>query len=117
MKLRIVLSELAQGENKELIYPMPWAKTEESSFLAAPEETRASLQANGFTVTRIENTLSENIAFGTRSKEMITRGEKPPHRAVPLIHAENAAEIARNVARGLKAGQLVPIDVYCQRNA
>jgi hypothetical protein len=46
---------------------------------------------------------------------MVERGEKPPHRAVALIHGELAQECMANVARGLAEARLVPIEVMCRK--
>jgi len=111
----LVLSELAQGPNKGLEYPTPWARTAASSFLASPEQTRASLERSGFTVTRLENTTRESREFSAHSRELVDRGEKPPHRAVALIHGDLAKEAGANTTRGVEENQIVPIEVYCVR--
>ena len=109
----LVLSEIAKGPGGELDYPTPWAKTAESSFLATPEATSEGLKAAGFTDIRVRDTISENREFSARSREMVERGLKPPHRAVALVHGEIAAEASANSGRGLKTGATVPIEVTC----
>jgi hypothetical protein len=42
---------------------------------------------------------------------MVERGEKPPHRAVGLIHGELAAQAMTNAARGLAQARIVPIEI------
>jgi SAM-dependent methyltransferase len=96
-------------------YPTPWARTAASSFLATPEETRAGLEASGFTVITSRDTVQESLAFGARSRAMVERGEKPPHRAVFLIHGELAPEAAANASRGVSEGRIVPIEVFCRK--
>ena len=113
----LVLSEIAQGPNTGLEFPTPWARTSESSFLTSPAQTSAMLEANGFTVTRLEDTSTESLAFSARSREIVERGEKPPHRAVTLIHGDIAPVAATNTARGLQQQQIIPIEVYCVRDS
>ena len=48
----LVLSEVAKGEGGEPDYPTPWARSERTSFLSTPEETRHGLVAAGFDVIR-----------------------------------------------------------------
>jgi SAM-dependent methyltransferase len=93
----LVLSEIARGEGAELDYPTPWAASARTSFLSTPEET------------------AEARAFGARSRAMVERGEKPPHRAVTLIHADVATHAISNTARGLAEGRIVPIEILCRR--
>jgi len=47
----------------------------------------------------------------------VERGEKPPHRAVMLIHADLAARAIANTARGIHEGRIVPIEVLCRKRA
>ncbi len=111
----LVLSEIAQGPNAGLQYPTPWARTAASSFLATREQTKTTLERNGFTVTRLEDTSAASREFSARSRELVDRGEKPPHRAVALIHGELAKEAGANTTRGIEENQIVPIEVYCRR--
>jgi ubiquinone/menaquinone biosynthesis C-methylase UbiE len=107
----LVLSEVAKGEGGDLDYPTPWAASARTSFLSTPEETRRGLLGAGFDVIRLHNCLEEARAFGTRSRAMVERGEKPPHRAVMLIHGEIATQAMANTSRGLSEGRIVPIEV------
>ena len=112
----LVLSELARNPGGgELGYPTPWAASAKTSFLSTPEETRQGLIEAGFDVVRLEDTLAATLEFGARSRAMVERGEKPPHRAVWLIHGDMAQEAAANTARGLKDGAIVPIEVLARK--
>jgi ubiquinone/menaquinone biosynthesis C-methylase UbiE len=111
----LILSELARADGGELEFPTPWAASAATSFLATPEATRRGLSNAGFEVARLKSTLEESLAFGARSRAMVERGEKPPHRAVMLVHGEIASEAAANTARGLADGRIVPIEVLAHK--
>jgi ubiquinone/menaquinone biosynthesis C-methylase UbiE len=111
----LVLSELAQGPGDAPDYPTPWARTAESSFLATPQQTREGLEATGFAVSSLRETTEQSLAYGDRSRALVERGEKPPHRAVMLIHGEIATEAMANTARGLAQSRLVPIEIFCRK--
>ena len=111
----LVLSELAKGEGGDLDYPTPWARSAGTSFLSTQEETRHGLVETGFDVIRMHSTLDKALAFGTRSRAMVERGEKPPHRAVMLIHGEIATQAMGNTSRGLSEGKIVPIEVLSRK--
>jgi ubiquinone/menaquinone biosynthesis C-methylase UbiE len=111
----VVLSELAKGEGGEPQYPTPWAASAQASFLSTPDETRRGLHEAGFDVIQFRSTLEEALAFGVRSREMVQRGEKPPHRAVMLMHGDIAKQAMANVARGLLDARIVPIEVLARR--
>lgn len=107
----LVLSEIARGEGADLDYPTPWASSASTSFLSTPQETRRGLLGAGFDVVRLHSTLEEARAFGARSRAMTERGEKPPHRAIMLIHGDIATQAMANTARGLSEGRIVPIEI------
>lgn len=46
---------------------------------------------------------------------MVKRGEKPPHRAVMLIHGDKAKASMANTIRGFADGRMVPIEVLCRK--
>jgi ubiquinone/menaquinone biosynthesis C-methylase UbiE len=111
----LVLSEIARGKSGGIDYPMPWASSEEGSFLATTEQTRRGLADAGFDVLHLRSTLQEALAYGARSRALVERGEKPPHRAVMLVHGEMAAAAMANVARALASASIVPIEVLARK--
>ena len=110
----LMLSELAKGAGAPLDYPTPWAATAAASFLATPEETRTGLEDAGFEVLQLRDNAEETIAWGLRSRAMVERGEKPPHRAVQLIHGDKAMAAMRNSSRGVSEGRIVPVEILCR---
>ncbi len=113
----LVLSELTKGEGGELDYPTPWAASARTSFLSTPEETRRGLLEAGFDVIRLHSTIEEARTFGARSRAMVERGAKPPHRAVMLIHGEIATQAMANTSRGISEGRIVPIEVLARKRS
>ena len=113
----LLLSELARGEGPELDYPTPWAASAATSFLSTPDATWRGLTDAGFEVVLMRSTREEALAFGARSRAAVERGEKPPHRAVMLIHADGAKAAMANTARGLAEDRIVPIEVFCRKRA
>ena len=111
----LVLSEIARGADKDPEYPTPWASSALTSFLASPEATRSGLVAAGFEVVQLRSTREQALASIARARAMLDRGEKPPHRAVALIHGEIAPAAAANTARALADGRLQPIELLATR--
>lgn len=111
----LMLSELAKGPGAELDYPTPWASSAQTSFLSTPEDTRRGLEDAGFEVVQMRETAQQVKAYGARSREMVARGEKPPHRAVMLIHGELAPQAMANTARGVAEARIVPIEVLSRK--
>lgn len=111
----LVLSEIARGRDGDVAYPTPWAATAAESFLATVDDTRKGLQSAGLEVLQVKNDLQRAIDFGTRSRAMVDRGEKPAYRANALIHGDMAGAMLANVARGYQQGTLVPIEVVARK--
>jgi SAM-dependent methyltransferase len=111
----LVFSELLRGSGPEPDYPTPWARSAETSHLSTLESSVRALADAGFEVLNTRVTLEENLAFGARSRAMVERGEKPPHRAVQLVHPEIARAAAANTARGLADGRLVPVEIFARK--
>ncbi len=111
----LVLSEIARGTGGTLAYPTPWAETAASSFLATPAETETGLAATGFSEINLRNVRQQALDFAARSRAAVDRGEKPPHRAVMLMHGENAPAMAGNTTRGFAEEAIVPIEVSCRK--
>jgi len=111
----LLLSEVARGDGPEPDYPTPWAATGAASFLATPQQTRDALIAAGFEVLRLESTREQALAYAARSREAVARGEKPPHRAVMLMHGDVAAAAMRNSARALAEGRVEPIELLARK--
>jgi len=111
----LVFSELLRGAGPEPDYPTPWARSADTSFLATLDDTQRALQSAGFELGDTRVTLEENLAFGARSRAMVERGEKPPHRAVQLVHPEIARAAAANTARGMADGRLLPVELFARK--
>ena len=112
---RLCLSEVAQGPGGEPEYPLPWASTAASSFLATPEATRADLEASGFSIESLRDTSREARDFAARSRAIVEAGGKPPHRAVMLALGERAREAVANTGRAAKERRTLPIEILCRR--
>jgi ubiquinone/menaquinone biosynthesis C-methylase UbiE len=111
----LVLSELAKGEGGEPDYPTAWAASAGTSFLSTPEDTRRGLLETGFDIIRLHSTREQALEFGARSRAAVERGEKPPHRAVMLIHGELAKQAMANTSRGLNEARIIPIEVLARK--
>ncbi|MBK8019227.1 MAG: methyltransferase domain-containing protein [Betaproteobacteria bacterium] len=111
----LILSELARGTGGMLQYPTPWAASEATSFLATPDETREGLTAAGFDVVLMRSTRDATLEFGARSRAMVERGEKAPHRSVMLIHEDLAKTAMANTARGVAEGAIEPVEILARK--
>jgi ubiquinone/menaquinone biosynthesis C-methylase UbiE len=66
---RLAIQDVVQGPGGALHYPVNWADTPEISFLRTPEETRAMLEAAGFTVQVWDDNSAVAIAEAEAERE------------------------------------------------
>lgn len=112
----LILSELAAGDGRPLEYPTPWAADAGASFLVTLEQTIAGLATAGFEVVHARSTLQQALDYGARSRALVACGEKPPHRAVMLIHRDQAVAAMSNIARALGDGRVIPVEIVARRD-
>ncbi len=99
----LALSNLCRGAAGEFIYPVPWAETAATSFLATPDEMRADLLAVGFAIVVFNDTTEETLPATKRNRERLERdglGALGTH----LIMGERLREMQINSARNQEAG-------------
>ena len=113
----LLLSEVSKGPGPAPTYPTPWAESADTSFLATLEETLDGLAAAGFTIVETRDTKAEAKAFAVRSRQIVDEGGKPLHRAVQLMHGDNAEQISRNMSKAGADGSVFPIEVTCKKAA
>lgn len=80
-------------------YPLPWAEDERSSFLAAPTEYAAILEAAGFTVEEQEN----------RTAAMAGGSDAPPDLGPAAVFGASFADRFANNVAATRAGLVQPV--------
>jgi SAM-dependent methyltransferase len=99
----LALSNLCRGAAGEFIYPVPWAETAATSFLATPDEMRADLLAVGFAIVVFNDTTEATLPATIRNRERLEReglGALGTH----LIMGDRLREMQINSARNQEAG-------------
>jgi SAM-dependent methyltransferase len=112
----LALSNLCRGGTGEFIYPVPWAETAATSFLATPDEMRADLLAAGFAVDVFNDTTAETLPMAIRNRERLEReglGALGTH----LIMGERLREMQINSARNQEAGLARTIEALVRKPA
>ena len=112
---RFALSNVCKGPAGDPYFPVPWATTGETSFLATADETRADLIAAGFEVVDFRDTTAAVLALQRQMRERLERGETPPPVAADIILGERAREMQRNSARSTEDGRSVIIEVLVRK--
>ena len=99
----------------ELDFPVPWATTPDTSFLASIEEMREALVSAGFTIERE----SERAAFAREFFQTLrTRSTGAPSPlGLHIIMGDDFAAKVSNMARNVESGRCAPWELVCRKAA
>jgi SAM-dependent methyltransferase len=111
---RLALSNVCAGAAGEPYFPVPWATTHETSFLATPAEMRADLVAAGFEIVEFRDTTAAIIELQRRHREQLQRGTAPPA-AADLILGPRAREMQINSRRSTEDGRTLMVEALARK--
>jgi ubiquinone/menaquinone biosynthesis C-methylase UbiE len=92
-----------------LSYPLPWAATEETSFVSTANDYRDALQRAGFRLQRERGRRDYAIEFTERRNALLTQ-DGPPLLGLQLLIGEKTPLVAQNVLDIMKQGLLEPTE-------
>jgi ubiquinone/menaquinone biosynthesis C-methylase UbiE len=108
---RLAYSEQGLGPKGDPVYPLPWARTAEVSFLVSPAMLRRYVKAAGLKVVEWHDETGAALAVarveGTDA-EILTLGNR-------IVMGEDFIERVRNMPRNLTEGRLVSTFVVAER--
>ena len=99
----LALSNLCRGAAGNFFYPVPWAETAGTSFLATPEEMDSDIRAAGFEIVMFRDTTEETLPATIRNRERLER-EGLPALGTGLIMGPRLLTMQINSARNQEAG-------------
>ena len=111
---KLALSNVCAGPGGEPYYPVPWAATPETSFLATPDDARRDIVAAGFEIVSFENTTAAILPATLRHAERIEKDGLPPL-GVHVIVGERIRKMQINSARAYREGRLATIEVLARK--
>src|SRR6266853_2452326 len=94
-------------------YPVPWALSEEASFVSTREEYREALQKAGFEIVRERGRRAFGIEFTERVMARMAQGG-PPALGLHLLMGEKAPLMVKNILGMMKEGVLEPVELQAR---
>jgi MPBQ/MSBQ methyltransferase len=94
-------------------YPVPWAASEETSFIGTVKEYRDGLQNAGFRVEQERGRGAFAIESTERRMARMAQGG-PPALGLQLLMGEKAPIMIKNVLDMMKEGVLEPVELYAR---
>ncbi len=102
----LAIYDVLAGPSGPVLFPVPWARTPDASFLVYPDELRRLLVEADFTVTDWSDTTEAARAWFVSLAERIRKEGFPPLGFHVLLGADFQA-MAQNQGRNLQEGRIV----------
>ncbi len=112
----LAIYDILGGPAGPVNFPVPWARTPETSFLVAPSELRSLLEAAGFRVTLWEDRTSAALEWFASLSKRIQQGGLPPLGTHLLVGGSDYPEMARNQVRNLQQGRIVLAEILARKS-
>lgn len=113
---RLAIHDVLAGPAGPVLFPVPWARTPESSFLVTPDELRSLLAGAGFVIEAWSDTTEAARAWFTALAEKIRREGVSPLGFHVFLGADFPA-MAQNQRRNLEEARIVLAQIVARRNA
>lgn len=108
--------DIVKTNDEDLIYPVPWATTSETSWLARPEDYRAALDGNGFSVASENNRRAFALEFFKKMKAAGDAADGPPPLGLHILMQQSTAEKIPNMVANLAANRISPVEMIAVKN-
>ena len=110
----LAIYDVLAGPSGPVLFPVPWARTPDTSFLATPEVLRTLLEDTGFTVADWSDTTEAARAWFLALAEKIRREGFPPL-GFHLLLGPDFKAMAQNQGRNLEEGRIVLAQIVARK--
>ena len=110
----LAIYDVLAGPSGPVLFPVPWARTPETSFLVEPNELRKLLEEAGFTVTDWSDTTEVARAWFVSLAEKI-RKEGFPSLGFHVLLGADFKAMAQNQGRNLQEGRIVLAQIVARK--
>ena len=110
----LAIYDILAGPSGPVHFPVPWARTPDTSFLLRPDELRQLLEETGFTVSNWSDTTDAARAWFVALAEKIRKEGLPALGFHVLLGADFQA-MAQNQRRNLEEGRIVLAQVIAKK--
>jgi MPBQ/MSBQ methyltransferase len=110
----LAIYDILAGATGPVLFPVPWARTTDTSFLVAPDELRKLLQEARFKVSDWSDTTDAARAWFVSLAEKIRKEGLPPLGFHVLLGADFSM-MAQNQRRNLEEGRIVLAQVIAKK--
>ena len=106
----LAVYDILAGPSQPIVFPVPWARTPQTSFVVAPDEMRRLLEKAGFRILSWSDTTEAARAWFVAVAEKI-RKDGLPALGFHLLVGADFAVMAQNMRRNLEEGRIAPAQI------
>jgi ubiquinone/menaquinone biosynthesis C-methylase UbiE len=110
----LAIYDVFAGPSGPVLFPVPWARTPDTSFLVSPNELRKLLEESEFTVTDWSDTTEAAREWFVNLAEKI-RKEGFPSLGFHLLLGADFKAMAQNQGRNLQEGRIVLAQIVARK--
>ena len=111
----LLVHDITAGQNQPILFPVPWAKTAEVSFLLDWGELKQQILEAGFNL-KLENDITDrSYAWYGQQKQRSQNSPKPPLNQ-KMIFGENLKAMAGNMKQNMKEKRINVIEAVFTKN-
>jgi len=110
----LAIYDVLAGPSAPVLFPVPWARTPDTSFLVQPNELRRFLERAGFTVTDWSDTTDVARTWFVSLAEKI-RKEGFPSLGFHVLLGADFQVMAQNQGRNLQEGRIVLAQIVARK--
>ena len=110
---KFAIFDILSSKNVRLTYPVPWASSEETSFVVGKGSYRDALEKAGFHLERERTRTAFAIEFMERALARAAQDGQPAL-ALHLLMGDLAPVMLKNVLTMMKQGVLEPVELYAR---
>ncbi len=107
--------DVMKGPTAGMLYPVPWAQTDATSFLKSRDATVSLLAEAGLEYVAEENLRDLAISYFREALEKSAASAVPPPIGLHLLTGANSGEKFSNYLRAVEAHQIEPVMLIARR--
>lgn len=111
----LCIYDVMKGPTDGMLFPVPWAETEQTSFLKSRDTTVALLADAGFDLVAEEDLREFAISFFRELNRKAASSAIPPPLGLHLLTGANSGEKFANYLKALEAHQVEPVILVARR--
>lgn len=109
----LYIFDVMKKNDEALAFPVPWASSDETSYLTTPDEMCILLDNAGFEVQEVGDRTDFALEFFRDS--IAAAGNGPPPLGIHLVMGKSASEKFGNVLRNIESGCIAPVQMIARR--